>query len=146
MVPSIVSDLRKRICERCKLKCDKFNSQSLNLTSEEESCPRKLWPNYNKPVSTPVVPTEQTLPSNIQMAKNLGGSILDALKHKTATGVILVSEDIADERLAVCGIVSGSIVENHCPFLNKDKRCFKCGCFMEAKVHVEIESCPIGKW
>lgn len=53
-----------------------------------------------------------------------------------ASGFGMAPKEVAQARLAVC---------EACEFY-KDKRCKKCGCFMEAKAAMGSSKCPEGKW
>lgn len=53
-------------------------------------------------------------------------------------GVPVSSSVVAKERMDLC---------KACEFFDHNSaRCRKCGCFMNAKVHMETAACPIGKW
>lgn len=54
-----------------------------------------------------------------------------------ALGKNSVTKEQRDERLSIC---------NSCPEYTEEKRCSKCGCFMEVKTRFRTTSCPIGKW
>lgn len=76
---------------------------------------------------------------------------MDAIKRKIeagplamAKGLIKSAADLATggttdpaERMAIC---------EKCPFMGKDKRCGKCGCFLPAKTRIAKSSCPVGLW
>jgi len=50
----------------------------------------------------------------------------------------LANTEVTKTRIAIC---------NACEFFKKkSKRCTKCGCFMNQKVHLALAKCPIGKW
>ena len=66
-----------------------------------------------------------------QMAKNLAKTAGQAIKGGMAP------KDIRDARWNTC---------KGCPFLTKDDRCSKCGCYMKAKVAIADADCPVGKW
>ena len=51
---------------------------------------------------------------------------------------ILATEEKYDERLKVCFDCEH--------FVESDKRCKKCGCFVYAKARFEESACPILKW
>lgn len=78
----------------------------------------------------------EKFPSLFQQARNLAKqawvSGIDVARGKP----LLSSAEKAAARLEVCKM---------CEFLNGD-RCTKCGCFMNAKVHIESTGCPINKW
>lgn len=75
-------------------------------------------------------------PSLFQQARNLAKqawlSGIDAAKGKP----ILASAEKAAARLQICQTCD----------MYKDKRCIQCGCFMEAKSHVESSNCPLNRW
>jgi hypothetical protein len=77
-------------------------------------------------------------PSKIQMAKNIGQSIVRNVTSVAAGNGLKISEEDAQSRLAIC---------RGCDFFNKDQeRCTKCGCYMATKTYLKAEKCPIGKW
>lgn len=79
---------------------------------------------------------KETLPSVMQMAKNLindGGKILNNAIQGNST---LVDDTLREQRWSTC--VS-------CPRLQND-RCLECGCFMKVKVAFVTSKCPIEKW
>lgn len=77
-------------------------------------------------------------PSVFQMGRNF-------LKQGWLTAVaaakgqpILTTPEKGAARLAIC---------DTCDFFDKDKgRCMKCGCFMRAKAHIEVATCPAALW
>jgi hypothetical protein len=63
-----------------------------------------------------------------------GSTPLDMLNPNTKR----ISDEAALERFNIC---------KSCPELIKvTSQCKKCGCFMKAKVTIEISKCPISKW
>lgn len=78
----------------------------------------------------------EKFPSLFQQARNLAKqawtSGIDVAKGKP----LLASAEKAAARLEIC---------QGCEFFKQD-RCLKCGCFMNAKIHVESAACPINKW
>lgn len=73
------------------------------------------------------------LPSKLKMAKNLAK---ETAKH-VGGGMKNVSQEVYEERLNICG---------GCEFFRSDRRCGKCGCFMDKKAKWKTSACPIGKW
>jgi hypothetical protein len=75
-------------------------------------------------------------PSIFQQARTLAKqawvSGIDVAKGKP----LLASAEKAAARLEIC---------QGCEFFKQD-RCLKCGCFMNAKIHVESAACPMNKW
>ena len=78
----------------------------------------------------------ESFPSVFQQARNLAKqawlSGVDVAKGKP----LLSTAEKANERIKIC---------NGCEFFKED-RCVKCGCFMNAKIHLESSRCPINKW
>jgi hypothetical protein len=75
-----------------------------------------------------------TLPSKMQMAKNLVKATADHVK----SGLSNVAESEQERRLAICA---------ECPLLIKESgRCSACGCFLATKTKWASSSCPKGKW
>ena len=50
---------------------------------------------------------------------------------------LVADKDIIDHRMSIC---SG------CEFFNKQRRCEKCGCFMDLKIRIGSSTCPESKW
>jgi hypothetical protein len=77
---------------------------------------------------------QHTLPSKIQMAKNLASATVEHAK----TGFANVTSDEQQARLDIC---------KGCEFYREaDDRCLKCGCFLKSKSAWKSGKCPIGKW
>lgn len=77
-------------------------------------------------------------PSLKEQAKNLANMAKiiasDSLKGKR----LLTNKKEQEERLSIC---------KTCSFYDeKQIRCTQCGCFLEAKVKVASQYCPVGKW
>ena len=83
-------------------------------------------------LKSPELPPLQTQAVNAAKAV---GRVASAL----ATGQpVLVSEEVRESRLAIC---------HDCDqWIEKRKRCAKCGCFTDKKIRLATESCPLGKW
>jgi hypothetical protein len=82
--------------------------------------------------------SSQDLPSFTDMIKSLTGTTSEVVRGVLNGDGLLVLEDIYNERMAIC---------NGCSYFRKDdKRCTKCGCFMEAKTRLKKTYCPIDKW
>jgi hypothetical protein len=75
-------------------------------------------------------------PSIFQQSRNFAVEGWNASKKLLSGGQVLVSADVAYERYSIC---------QKCPFF-QNTRCTKCGCFMEAKVHLTTSECPINNW
>jgi hypothetical protein len=75
-------------------------------------------------------------PTVFQQTRNLLKTGWDIAKGLANNRVLLVSAEVANARLSTC---------ENCNFY-KEKRCIKCGCFMEQKVHLHASSCPLNKW
>jgi hypothetical protein len=72
------------------------------------------------------------------MAKGFIGSAKDVITGVVQGEGLLVTEELHNHRMKICG---------GCEFfLKEDKRCSKCGCFMEAKSKFNKTYCPIEKW
>jgi hypothetical protein len=103
------------------------------------SCPIKenLTPeNYQEIKNKLEKENLESFPSVFQQARNLAKqawlSGVDVAKGKP----LLSTAEKANERIKIC---------NGCEFFKED-RCLKCGCFMNAKIHLESSRCPINKW
>lgn len=77
-------------------------------------------------------------PSVFQQARNLlKQTILSGAEFINGNRFLATAEKAA-ARLEIC---------KSCEFFDKEKeRCFKCGCFMKTKVHLEMSGCPVNKW
>jgi hypothetical protein len=77
-------------------------------------------------------------PSKLQMAKNLGNSIVRNIKSVAAGNPLKISDEESSIRLEIC---------KSCEFFNANaQRCNKCGCNMAVKTYLKAEKCPVGKW
>lgn len=78
------------------------------------------------------------LPPLKDMAKGFLGTAADVLVGAFQGENVVVSNEVYNTRMSIC---------NTCEFFRKDdKRCSKCGCFMEAKTRFKRTFCPVGKW
>jgi uncharacterized paraquat-inducible protein A len=83
-------------------------------------------------------PNPQSLPSPIQMTRNLLQSVGRNVQSVAAGNNLRIPPEQAQNRLAIC---------NACEyFLKPQQRCGKCGCYMAVKTHLKAEKCPVGKW
>jgi hypothetical protein len=81
---------------------------------------------------------EPKLPSLTDMAKGFVGSAKDIISGVVAGEGLIASDEVYNHRMKVCG---------GCEFfIKEDKRCSKCGCFMEAKSKFIKTNCPMDKW
>jgi len=77
-------------------------------------------------------------PSAMQMARNLGSSVINNAMSVAAGNSLRVDNSVAETRLNVC---------KGCEFFNQlQERCGKCGCNMAVKTYLRAEKCPVGKW
>jgi hypothetical protein len=77
-------------------------------------------------------------PSVPEMGTNLAKFAFDLLKKSMKGDALLVSEEIAQERMNIC---------KTCEYYDPEKnRCKHCGCFLEHKVKWSLDGCPIEKW
>lgn len=78
--------------------------------------------------------SEMEYPSVLEMTKN---AVLAGAKF-ISKGARFEGEKEQERRMEIC---------NSCPLFDKvQKRCTKCGCYMNFKTMLSSESCPIGKW
>lgn len=103
------------------------------------SCPtnQNLTPENYQEIKTKLENENlESFPSVFQQARNLAKqawlSGVDMAKGKP----LLSTAEKANERIKIC---------EGCEFFKED-RCLKCGCFMNAKIHVESSRCPINRW
>jgi hypothetical protein len=79
-----------------------------------------------------------SMPKISEMAANLVDTTKEALQQYKQSGVLLAEESVVKNRLTIC---------EQCTFFETyQKRCTKCGCFMQAKAHLQAATCPISKW
>jgi hypothetical protein len=77
-------------------------------------------------------------PSLPQMGNNLAKFAFDLIKKSMKGDALMVSEQVAAERLEIC---------KSCEYYDPEQlRCKHCGCFLEHKVKWALDSCPIEKW
>ena len=108
--------------KKAEQKAEKFRQLQEQRRREDQALQLKSI------VSNPDAMKRQIEAGPLKMAKNLIESA-----GQLATG----GTTDPQERLAICA---------ECPFLGKDKRCGKCGCYTPAKARVKKSSCPIGLW
>lgn len=80
--------------------------------------------------------TENKLPSNWQMFKNLVQAAADAV----ASGLDVRGPEETEKALKICA---------ECPRLVDDggsHRCGECGCVLQYKVKLKAWHCPLNKW
>jgi len=83
---------------------------------------------------------EKKYPSLIEQGKNLSKFTLDVIKHLNNTeGKNLFADDnLFNERMEIC---------KKCDkYDSEQQRCFECGCFLETKARIILDSCPLNKW
>lgn len=77
-------------------------------------------------------------PSAMQMARNLGNSVINNAMSVVAGNSLRIDDSTAQNRLNTC---------KGCEFFNHvQERCGKCGCNMAVKTYLRAEKCPVGKW
>jgi len=77
-------------------------------------------------------------PSLPEMTGNLAKFAFDLIKKSMKGDALMVSDQIAEERLEIC---------KSCEYYDPEQlRCKHCGCFLEHKVRWALDSCPIEKW
>lgn len=83
---------------------------------------------------------EKKYPSLIEQGKNLSKFTLDVIKHINSTGGknLFADDDLFNERMEIC---------KKCDkYDSEQQRCFECGCFLETKARIILDSCPLNKW
>jgi len=87
------------------------------------------------------------MPSIVQMAKNATEAAIAETKA-IATGKEPASKEEITRRLSICDTCE--FFTPNIPELSEDKkkqkRCVKCGCFMNFKAKLRSSNCPIGRW
>jgi uncharacterized paraquat-inducible protein A len=82
---------------------------------------------------------KQDLPSLSEQGKNLAKFTFEVVQDTVSlNGNPFVEKETYKERLTICAGCEYFIVKN--------KRCKKCGCYMESKAKFSIAKCPIQKW
>lgn len=79
---------------------------------------------------------DTSLPSVMEMAKNLMEDGTKILSNALKGNDTLVTDDVRNNRWSIC---------TTCPMLIEN-RCTKCGCFMKVKVAFKTSKCPMDKW
>ena len=76
-------------------------------------------------------------PSLPKQGENLAKFAWDVIKHLNQED-LFVSDEVLKKRITIC---------QSCEYYDsKQHRCKECGCFLELKAKVGLESCPIGAW
>jgi hypothetical protein len=84
----------------------------------------------------PEMPEENnsSTPSFLQMAKNMGSSVVNHAMNSFQS----VPANVKEERMSIC---------EGCEHYNSETtRCNECGCFINIKADWASEKCPIDKW
>jgi hypothetical protein len=78
------------------------------------------------------------LKESLKIQKGIVNTAQKACSAIITNQKIISASGTAKNRLDIC---------NKCPNLSKKEgRCDLCGCFVVAKVKLDFESCPAGKW
>jgi len=82
----------------------------------------------------------QEYPSLFQQGKNLAQFSWDLINYiqKNQSAVLFVSDEVYRERINICHACDR--------FDEKENRCYECGCFIQSKAKVVLDSCPLKKW
>jgi len=83
-------------------------------------------------LKSPELPPLQTQAANA--AKAVGRVLLAAAQGAP----VFATKETQDARLAICHACD--------QWIEKRKRCAKCGCFTDKKIKLATERCPLGKW
>ena len=76
------------------------------------------------------------MPTKGTMAKNVVGSFAKNLKSLAGGNPLNADPKVIKERQAMC---------KACEFM-QNKRCTKCGCWLQYKTILRAESCPADRW
>lgn len=77
-------------------------------------------------------------PSLPEQGANLSKFVFEILRKSMKGDALMVSEEIASQRLEVC---------KTCEYYDAEQnRCRHCGCLLEHKVKWALDGCPIEKW
>lgn len=82
---------------------------------------------------------EKDYPSILQQGENLSKFVWELFQHTAKNPEsLLVSDEIYEERLNIC---------KSCEWYDPEPiRCKQCGCWLEHKARMGLDSCPIGSW
>ena len=83
-------------------------------------------------LKSPELPPLQTQAAN---AAKAAGRVLLAAAQRAP---VFATKETQDSRMAICHACD--------QWIEKRKRCAKCGCFTDKKIKLATESCPLGKW
>ena len=114
--------------EKCKGPLQSFVNCITGKKKKEEAQSQTL-----EESTPPQQKEDKPLPSMMTQAKNLASATAAHVKD----GLNVVSDDQYLERLKIC---------EGCEYMRTDRRCAKCGCFLDKKAKWRSSSCPIGKW
>lgn len=77
-------------------------------------------------------------PSLPEQGKNLAKFTFQVLQKALNGGPLIVSETVYQKRMSIC---------RKCEYFDKiSMRCKHCGCFLQQKARVALDSCPINRW
>ena len=77
-------------------------------------------------------------PSLPEQGKNLAKFTFQVLQKALNGGPLIVSETVYQKRMSIC---------RKCEYFDKSAiRCKHCGCFLQQKARVALDSCPINRW
>lgn len=79
-------------------------------------------------------------PSLFEQGKNLSKFALDLVKHiKSTDGKdLMASDDLFRERMEICASCDR--------YDEVPNRCKECGCYLDVKARLILDSCPLQKW
>ena len=82
---------------------------------------------------------ENKYPSYYEQGKNLGDLVWNVLKSAISDPkALLASAEVKKQRLETCYTCEFFVAE--------DRRCSECGCWVDQKASVALDSCPKDKW
>jgi hypothetical protein len=79
---------------------------------------------------------EKSFPPLTTQIKNAGNAAKRVISASLRGEQVYASPEEMDRRKAICA---------NCEYW-KDNRCLQCGCLLKAKIKLQTESCPVGKW
>jgi len=85
------------------------------------------------------------MPSKIQMAKNLAKSIVENISSVIQGNELTISEDDFQTRMNICKGIDGHIPRCEL-YMEKENRCYDCGCYLNIKAKLFAMVCPLSKW
>ena len=125
--------LMKQLCES-GIHCHRCRTDRQFLSD----CMRAYHWNGVCPKGIPTEISAAELPPLTTQAANAAKAAGRVLLAAAQGAPVFATKETQDARLAICHACD--------QWIEKRKRCAKCGCFTDKKIKLATESCPLGKW